>query len=151
MLLLIVACGGDRGVLPGRDPPAGGNKSPAPAGSPSPPVPAGGCPPSVGFTGPVNDHGAATATSSQLKLEADDFFFSPTCVTRVSAGAVTLLVHNPGFSLHSITIPAQNIDEDVARGQTVTVQVNVGFAPVPFFCKYHRTSGMLGALLPGEG
>jgi plastocyanin len=28
------------------------------------------------------------------------------------------------------------------------VQVEVGSAPVQYFCKYHRTSGMVGALLP---
>ena len=36
----------------------------------------------------------------------------------------------------------------IAVGQTVTVPVTVGSAPVPFFCKYHRTSGMVGSLIP---
>jgi plastocyanin len=32
--------------------------------------------------------------------------------------------------------------------QTITVLVRVGTAPFTFFCKYHRTSGMVGAIIP---
>jgi len=51
-----------------------------------------------------------------------------------------------------VSIASLHIDQDVAAGQTITVQVRMGRAPLVFFCKYHRSSGMLGALLPaGSG
>jgi plastocyanin len=37
---------------------------------------------------------------------------------------------------------------DVGAGQTITVPIKVGDAVVNFFCKYHRTSGMVGGLAP---
>ena len=61
---------------------------------------------------------------------------------------VTLTVHNSGQVLHNVSIPQLHIDQDVASGQTITVHVKMGSIPLVFFCKYHRSSGMLGVLLP---
>jgi plastocyanin len=58
------------------------------------------------------------------------------------------MVHNTGQALHNVSVPDQNIDTDVQAGQTITVGVKVGSAPFTFFCKYHRTSGMVGAIIP---
>ncbi len=107
------------------------------------------CPAAAGFTGNVSDHGVATARGAALSIDAGDSFFAPTCETGVPAGTVTLTVQNKGQALHNISVPDQGIDQDITAGQTVTVQVKVGSAPLHFFCKYHRTSGMVGALLPG--
>ncbi len=112
----------------------------------------GTCPASAGLPTNANIHGTAAASGSQLSIEASDFFFSPTCVTGVPGGTVTLTVHNTGQVLHNVSISSLHIDQDVAAGQTITVQVRMGSAPLVFFCKYHRSSGMLGALLPaGSG
>lgn len=96
----------------------------------------------------VQDRGTKPATGSTLSIEAGDSFFDATCVSDVPAGTVTLTVHNGGQALHNVTIADQNIDQDVEAGQTITVQVKIGSSPVQYFCKYHRTSGMVGALLP---
>lgn len=109
------------------------------------------CPAGDGLTGTVNDHGARPIAGATAPIEAGDFFFSPTCVTGATAGTVTLTVHNGGQALHNVSIPDQGIDTDVAPGQTVTVSVKVGTTPVPYFCKFHRTSGMVGAVLPSGG
>jgi len=93
-------------------------------------------------------HGVSAASGSQLSLEASDFFFSPTCVTGLHSGTITLTVHNGGVVLHNVSIPELHIDQDMSPGQTITVQVKMGSAPLVFFCKYHRGSGMLGALIP---
>jgi plastocyanin len=66
----------------------------------------------------------------------------------VTTSTVTLQVRNTGQALHNVSVAAQNIDMDVSPGQTVTVPIKVGAAPISFFCKYHRTSGMVGALVP---
>jgi plastocyanin len=113
------------------------------------PTGAGHCPTNAGFTGTVNDHGAASVTGGRVTIEAGDFFFSPTCQTQApSSGTLTLIVHDTGQTLHNVSVPDQNIDTDVQGGQTVTVLVKVGSAPFTFFCKYHRTSGMVGAIIP---
>jgi plastocyanin len=108
----------------------------------------GSCPAGSGLSGNIADHGAAAAAGSRLQVETGDSFFAPTCQTGVRAGTVTLVVHNSGRILHNLSVPGQGIDKDVAPGQTITVQVKMGGAALPFFCKYHRTSGMWGSLLP---
>lgn len=122
--LVVAACGGTKG-------------------KPSPT-----CPSSAAFQGGVNDHGAVPATRASDSLSAGDAFFAPTCVTRVAAGTVTLVLSNRGQVLHNISFPDQGIDQDVAPGETVAVQVKMGKEPLRFNCKYHRLSGMVGALLP---
>ena len=52
--------------------------------------------------------------------------------------------------LHNLSVPGQSVDKDVAPGQTIAVRVKVTGAAVPYFCKYHRAAGMVGALLPGQ-
>jgi plastocyanin len=137
-LLALAACGGSS---------TAGGPAP-PAGSVGGNAGAGHCPATAGLPASVSDHGVVAATGGQLAIAAGDFFFSPTCETGVAAGTVTLTVRNTGQALHNVSIPAQHIDMDVAPGQTITVRVRMGSAPLVYFCKYHRGSGMLGALLP---
>ncbi len=108
----------------------------------------GTCPASAGLPPSTNIHGTVAASGSQLSIEAGDFFFNPTCMTGVHSGAITLTVHNSGVTLHNLSIPSLHIDMDITSGQTITVHVMMGKAPLVFFCKYHRGAGMLGALLP---
>jgi hypothetical protein len=124
------------------------NPSPAPTVAVATATAAGTCPSSAGLPPSTNIHGIVAATGSQLSIEASDFFFSPTCVSGVHSGAVTLIVHNGGVTLHNVSIPSLHIDMDMTPGQTITVHVLMGKAPLVFFCKYHRGAGMLGALLP---
>src|SRR5712692_8441613 len=112
----------------------------------------GTCPTSAGLPTNTNIHGTAAASGSQLSIEASDFFFSPTCMTSVSGGTVTLTVHNAGVVLHNVSIPSLHIDMDMAPGQTIIAHVKMGKTPLVYFCKYHVGAGMLGALLPsGSG
>jgi plastocyanin len=141
LALAASACGG------GGD---GNGQSRPPAASATTGGGSGRCPAGSGLRGSVNDHGAAAAAGSRLKVEAGDSFFAPTCQTGVQAGTVTLVVHNSGQMLHNISVPAQKLDKDVAPGQTITVTVKVAGKALPYFCKYHRTAGMVGALLPGQ-
>ena len=111
-------------------------------------APSGHCPASAGLPPNVSDHGAISASGGRLVIAANDFFFSATCVTGVAGGTATLIVHNAGQALHNVSIPALNIDRDVSPAQTITVQVHMGSTAVVFFCKYHKSVGMYGALLP---
>lgn len=109
---------------------------------------AGSCMKAAGFTGNVQDKGTQPATGAEVTLEAGDFFFSPTCISDTQKGTVSLTVQNTGTALHNVSIEDQDIDQDVEPGETITVDVKVGSSPVQFVCKYHFTSGMVGALLP---
>jgi plastocyanin len=129
-------------------PPAPGAASPATATAPAA-APSDHCPTGAGLPATANDHGARPAAGRTEAVAAGDFFFRPTCVTGTAAGTLALTVHNSGQALHNVSIPDQGIDTDVAPGATVTVTVRVGSTPVPYFCKYHRTSGMVGAIVPG--
>ena len=144
VLLGVTSCG--RGGVSGST----SSTTPAPVATTATTV--GTCPASAGLPANTNIHGTVAASGSQISIEAGDFFFSPTCVTGVPGGTVTLTVHNGGVTLHNVSIPSLHIDMDMTSGQTITVRVSMGSAPLVFFCKYHRSSGMLGALLPaGSG
>lgn len=106
------------------------------------------CPKSVTTATKVNDQGVAKATGATISVTAKDSFFFPTCITDASPGKVTLTVTNDGSSLHNITIGDQGIDQDIEPGKTVTVEATVGSSPLGYYCKYHKASGMAGAVIP---
>jgi plastocyanin len=122
----------------------------APTSAAAPEQPEQPCKQAAGFpdSAQVQDKGTEPASGATVSVEAGDFFFGPTCVSGVAAGTVTLTVENTGQALHNVSIADQGIDEDVEAGQTITVQVEVSSSPLQYVCKYHRTSGMVGALLP---
>lgn len=107
------------------------------------------CPADAGLPAGAKDHGAAVAGGSTILLTAEDSFFTPTCETGVTVGTVTIKLQNAGHALHNFSIPGQAVDVDVAPGTVVTITVAKGAQPLQFFCKYHRTSGMVGVLLTG--
>jgi plastocyanin len=145
VLLSSVALGFSLRPRRASSPPAGVPRAPANSTSST------SCPASAHLAAGANDHGAAPATGTEVSVQAGDFFFTPTCVIDVAAGAtVTLTVHNGGQALHNVTFADQGVDTDVAPGQTVKVTVKIGGAgSYPYYCKYHRTSGMVGALVAG--
>src|SRR5258708_39107343 len=104
-------------------------------------TPAGHCPTSAGLPSNASDHGTAPASGSQLAIEANDFFFSATCVTGVPGGTLPLTVHNAGQALHNVSIPPLHIDRDVSPGHTIPSPVRMASTPFSFFSKFHNTSG----------
>jgi plastocyanin len=144
LALTLTSCGSGGGSSTSSDASAGGGSSASSS------VAAGGesCANLAAITGKVTDHGTTTVPGSSVGLSAGDFFFEPTC-TRVQAGTLTITVTNSGQALHNFSVRSLGIDQDVAAGQSITVQVQFdGSAPLAFFCKYHLASGMQGALLP---
>lgn len=102
------------------------------------------------ITGQLDDRGARPASGSSLVVSAGDSYFSPTCLTGVPAGTVTLTITNTGRALHNVSVASEGIDSDIPAGTSVTVKVSVpAGTPLAYFCKYHRASGMKGALVPG--
>lgn len=99
----------------------------------------------------VTVHGA-TDVGGQTSEDVDvaEFRFDPTVLTGSGGQTITLTLHNRGTLLHNFSIPQQQIDRDVSPGQSITVTVTFpAYGALPFFCRYHRSRGMLGALEAG--
>lgn len=143
LALALTACGS-----------GGGGSSEASSGSPSATsvlsaTSSSDCQTRAGLTGQVTDHGTQQASSTTIDLAAGDFFFQPTCIVVAAGGTLAVTITNDGQALHNFSITSLGIDQDVAAGQTISVQVSFdGTGPLPFFCKYHVASGMLGAFVP---
>jgi plastocyanin len=96
----------------------------------------------------ANDHGTKDATGqSSLEVELDDFYFEPTVIKGSPGAQLKLELGNEGSALHNFSLTDQNIDQDVQPDGTADVTVTIpqsGF--VEFFCKYHKSRGMVGEL-----
>lgn len=104
----------------------------------------------AGLDGKVEDHGTQPLTGQSVTLDAGDFFFEATCLTSSAGGTVSVTVTNVGSALHNFSVEGQGIDEDVAAGETITVDVDLPeFGTLGFVCKYHLSSGMVGAFVIG--
>jgi plastocyanin len=99
----------------------------------------------------ANDHGSKTV-SGEAKVELDDFYFEPTVLKGKPGSEVTLELENEGEVEHNLTIDSQQIDQDVEPGEDAKVTVTMPQSgAVSFYCKYHKSQGMAGALTLGGG
>lgn len=100
----------------------------------------------------ANDHGTKTV-SKQAEVELDDYYFNPTVIQGKAGQKVTLELKNEGKVEHSFTLDAQHIDKTIQSGEDVTVTVTIpASGSVSFYCKFHKSSGMAGALaVEGQG
>ena len=100
----------------------------------------------------ANDHGTTTVTKATA-VELDDYYFKPTVIQGKAGQKVTLELKNKGKIEHSFTIDSQNIDQTIAPGQDAKVTVAIpASGAVSFYCKFHKGSGMAGALaVEGQG
>lgn len=113
------------------------------------PVPAGAATPAkkapVTLSGKVENKGVTKAKRGKVSLEADSFFFAKTFV-KAKPGTVMVTVENASSVPHTFTVDDQ-VDEELAPGDETTVSVDVtADEPVVFYCRFHRGSGMQGAL-----
>jgi plastocyanin len=131
-VLAAAACGGG----------GGGNASSTEASTES----AGGTTTVAGEA--ANDHGTKDVSGeSEIKVEMDDFYFSPTVLTGKPGQKITLELENEGKVEHNLTIDSQHINRDVEAGESAMVDVTIPKSgTVAFYCKYHRSSGMAGGL-----
>ncbi len=96
----------------------------------------------------ANDHGTQEVSGeSSLELEQDNFYFEPTVLKGTPGQKLTIELSNEGSALHNFSIPDQSIDQDVqpdAKGEVTVTFPDSG--TLVFFCKYHQSQGMVGAL-----
>jgi plastocyanin len=94
----------------------------------------------------ANDHGSKQV-SGTAEVEIDDFYFNPTVLKGKPGGKVTLTLKNEGKVKHNFDLDAQKIDQDIDSGKSATVTVTIPQSgQVSFFCKYHKSMAMAGAL-----
>jgi plastocyanin len=100
----------------------------------------------------ANDHGTKTV-SKETEVELDDYYFEPTVIQGKAGQKVTLELKNEGQVEHSFTLDAQHIDKTIGPGEDAKVTVTIpASGAVSFYCKFHKSEGMAGALaVEGQG
>lgn len=107
---------------------------------------------------PANDHGTKTV-SGATEMELDDYYFEPTVLKGKPGAKVTLELENEGSVEHTFSLPSQGIDKSLAPGAKAKVAVTIPKSgAASFYCKFHKSMGMAGALessvgtgMPGSG
>ena len=96
----------------------------------------------------ANDHGTkAVEDNGKTEVELDDFYFEPTVLEGKAGEQVTLELKNEGKVEHSFTVDSENISKDLEPGDEAEVTVTIPKSgAISFYCKYHKSSGMAGAL-----
>ena len=95
----------------------------------------------------ANDHGTGTISGGTIDVEVDSFYFEPTVIKGTPGAQVTLNIKNDSQTTHNFTLQDQGTDQDIAADSTQPITVTIpqsGF--VEFFCKYHKSRGMVGEL-----
>ncbi|HEU5004084.1 MAG TPA: cupredoxin domain-containing protein [Actinomycetota bacterium] len=111
-----------------------------------------GGPTPVSMPGSVVNKGTVnlgSAAAPSVTVNMGDDWFSPSFVKAAPGTAVTVTVVEEGDVAHTFTIDGQNIDVALSKKgdrHTVTVTLPANGKPLIFYCKYHRSVGMQGAL-----
>jgi len=107
----------------------------------------------AGLTGKVNladekDEQIATVSSDKVDIELSDFYLGPTFINAKAGTTLHASLSNKGSMPHTFTIDSLKINEVLQPGDTATVDITVPAAgsSVPVYCKYHKASGMQGAI-----
>jgi plastocyanin len=105
----------------------------------------------VALEGTVNDKGTAEV-GDEVELEMDDYYFEPTFLKAAPGATVHVELENEGDDGHTFTIDALGIDQEVAPGESATVDVTLPQeGAVRFYCRFHGGQGMQGAFFFNEG
>ena len=99
----------------------------------------------------VIDHGTIDVGGQTIEdVHTRDYYFDPTVLTGSGGQTITISLDNATSNVHNFSLPLQQLDQDVPPSQSVRVTVTLPASGVLlFFCKYHRSRGMLGALEAG--
>jgi len=99
----------------------------------------------------ANNHGTKTVSTSAV-VELHDYYFKPTVLEGKAGATVTLELKNEGTIEHNFTVVGQAVDKNLQPGDSVKVTVTIPKTGAVFFCKFHKSMGMVGALeVSGSG
>jgi len=110
----------------------------------------------VSLSGRVNNHGTkdvSQAKSAKLDVELDNFYISPTFVKVQPGEKLTIKLENEGNVPHTFTSDGLAVDKQLSAGKSGTVKVTVPTSGkvFEFYCQFHKSSGMQGALFTTAG
>ena len=118
---------------------------------------AGAAPPTkkapVKLSGDVTNKGTGSVTNGAADIEVNDFFFKKTFIKATKGKTVSVTVTNEGSNQHTFTIDAQDVDETLDPGKSVTIDVEIPAdgKPVAGYCRFHKGSGMKFAFFSKSG
>ena len=80
-------------------------------------------------------------------MSAENYFFTPATLDGTAGHKLTITLTNDGSVPHNFSISDQNISVTLEAGQQKDIQVAFPQSgSVQFFCVFHQSSGMVGAL-----
>ena len=99
----------------------------------------------------ANDHGSQDVSGTdEASLEMDDFYFEPTILTGEAGQTLKIELENEGDATHNFSTDDKDF-VDVEPGEDASVTVTFpDSGTLAFFCKFHDSQGMRGALLVGS-
>ena len=107
----------------------------------------------VTLDGALNNEGEVDiGDDTTVDIDAVDNAFGPTFVKAGSGAEVQVTIDNAGQTTHTFTIDDQDVDVEVASGDTAeaTVTLPDGEA-LRFYCTIHESQGMQGAFYSADG
>ena len=105
----------------------------------------------VALEGTVNNKGTKEV-GDEVSLELDDYYFEPTFLKASPGATIHVELENEGDDTHTFTIDSLGIDQEVAPGDSATVDVTLPQeGAVRFYCRFHGNMGMQGAFFFNEG
>ena len=97
----------------------------------------------------VESHGTkdVTTASGKVEIELYDNYFEPTILKGKPGQMVELELKNEGKVAHTFTLSEQRVDKEIQPGDETETQVKFPQSgELKFVCRFHQSSGMIGAL-----
>jgi len=85
--------------------------------------------------------------TGKVEIEMYDNYFEPTILEGKPGQKVTLELKNEGKAAHTFTVSKQSVDQEVQPGDEAEVDITFPQSgELTFVCRFHQSSGMVGAL-----
>ena len=101
----------------------------------------------------AESHGTkdVSGETGKVEIEMYDNYFEPTILEGKPGQKVTIELKNEGKVAHTFTISEQSVDQEVEPADAAEVDVTFPESgELTFVCKFHQSSGMVGALKPAS-
>ena len=101
----------------------------------------------------TESHGTkdVSGETGKVEIEMYDDFFEPTVLQGTPGQKVTIELKNEGEHAHTFTVTEQSVDQEVQPGDEAEADVTFPESgELTFICKFHESSGMVGALEPSS-
>jgi plastocyanin len=85
--------------------------------------------------------------TGKVEIEMYDNYFEPTVLKGEPGQKVTIELKNEGKAAHTFTVSKQSVDQEVQPGDEAEADITFPQSgELTFVCKFHQSSGMVGAL-----